>query len=492
VKGLKNIIKQERKESKMRKSILWLTIIVVSLALTTSLVLSACKTEAETTSADTAEATVAESTAVEATEAESEESAPEEEIVLNMWWWGETEKPGLKDWLDQTISLYKESHPNITIVPLLQNVDNLQTAFRTAAAAKDPVVGPDIQFFWPGAYMMPDVWNGYVEPLNDLMPQEFFDELKVLKEEIYDGKIWGVPWYAIQMPVCYNKTMFKNAGLDPENPPKTWEEFLDACEKLKASGVTPFGVGTKDGWFMAWWLNDYGAQGFDSIGDLQSTFVEGNVDNPGIRAIYEPMHDLWNKGYCNENATSLAHYEGFELLKSEDVAMTICIFPDWIRDMGDEKIGIMRPPIHGTGKMAQTGESTGVSFQTMGITSWSAHKQEAADFIMFMMSKERGEAQYDMSGAICARKDFDTSILKTQMEKSLYNWTQEYPYVGNVECFIPEKIAYEGLYPAAQLIHAENYTVDQCIEYLQNVVTEWKTISPEQVESFTKWSEGLK
>jgi ABC-type glycerol-3-phosphate transport system substrate-binding protein len=416
----------------------------------------------------------------------------QQEVVLNMWWWGETEKPNLSKWLDETIKMYQQAHPNVKIVPLLQNVDNLQTAFRTAAAAKDPIVGPDIQFFWPGTYMMPDVWNGYLEPLNDLIPQSFFKELKVLKEEIYSGKIWGVPFYGIQMPIVYNKGMFKKAGLDPEKLPKTWKEFMDVCGKLKKSGTTPFGVGTKDGWFMAWWLNDFGTQGFDSMGDMQNAMIEGRLDTPAVRAIFEPMHDLWNKDYCNANATSLAHYEGFEQLKSEDVAMTICIFPDWIRDMGDQKVGVMRPPIYGKGKMATTGASTGISFQVFGITSWSKHKKESADLLMFMMSKERSVAQYNTSGAIPSRKDFDPSILKTHMERSLYKWTQDYPYIGNAENFFPEKVAYEGLYPIGQLIHSENYSIDQCIKYLQKIVNEWKTLNPDQVEQFRKWSEELK
>ena len=30
----------------------------------------------------------------------------------------------------------------------------------------------------------------------------------------------------------YNKTLFEEAGLDPEAPPRTWEEFVDAAAQL--------------------------------------------------------------------------------------------------------------------------------------------------------------------------------------------------------------------------------------------------------------------
>ena len=136
----------------MKKTFIWLVVICILVSMIMFVGIG-CKTTAaaETTAAGTTAA--AETTAAGTTGAE-------EKIVLNMWWWGETEKPGVKNWIDETINLYEKSHPNIKIQAVLQNLDTVQTAFRTAGAAKDPTVGPDIQFFWPGTYMMPDVWNG--------------------------------------------------------------------------------------------------------------------------------------------------------------------------------------------------------------------------------------------------------------------------------------------------------------------------------------------
>lgn len=42
----------------------------------------------------------------------------------------------------------------------------------------------------------------------------------------------GTIWY-------YNKSLFARAGLDPENPPTTWEELVNVVERLKAAGITP-------------------------------------------------------------------------------------------------------------------------------------------------------------------------------------------------------------------------------------------------------------
>ena len=63
----------------------------------------------------------------------------------------------------------------------------------------------------------------------------------------WGGKTWIYPFELRMFPVVYNKELFKKAGLDAENPPTTWPDFLAALEKLKASGTTPIVLGLKDG-----------------------------------------------------------------------------------------------------------------------------------------------------------------------------------------------------------------------------------------------------
>jgi len=59
---------------------------------------------------------------------------------------------------------------------------------------------------------------------------------------------WGAPISVMNIQVFYHKDLFKKAGLDPENPPKTWSEFIEAGKKLNAAGVPPFIAGLGDLW----------------------------------------------------------------------------------------------------------------------------------------------------------------------------------------------------------------------------------------------------
>ena len=49
--------------------------------------------------------------------------------------------------------------------------------------------------------------------------------------------IYGVPIDVMNIQMVYNKDLFKKAGLDPDNPPATWDEFLQANTLLKENGI---------------------------------------------------------------------------------------------------------------------------------------------------------------------------------------------------------------------------------------------------------------
>ena len=47
-----------------------------------------------------------------------------------------------------------------------------------------------------------------------------------------EGQTWGVPFQRSTIVAYYNKDMFREAGLDPENPPKTWDELVETGKAL--------------------------------------------------------------------------------------------------------------------------------------------------------------------------------------------------------------------------------------------------------------------
>jgi multiple sugar transport system substrate-binding protein len=49
---------------------------------------------------------------------------------------------------------------------------------------------------------------------------------------IFDGTHYGLVSDAVWSALYYNKDMFREAGLDPERPPRTWDELVDYADRL--------------------------------------------------------------------------------------------------------------------------------------------------------------------------------------------------------------------------------------------------------------------
>ena len=64
-----------------------------------------------------------------------------------------------------------------------------------------------------------------------------------------NGKIYGMPWLAGTRVLFYNKKLFKESGLDPEKSPVTWQQMLQAAQKIHnpAKGIYGFGMNAGEG-----------------------------------------------------------------------------------------------------------------------------------------------------------------------------------------------------------------------------------------------------
>lgn len=60
---------------------------------------------------------------------------------------------------------------------------------------------------------------------------------KLKSDKLGQGSLYALPYQPFVIGVWYNKAMFQNAGITA--PPKTWDEFLAVCQKLRDFGVNP-------------------------------------------------------------------------------------------------------------------------------------------------------------------------------------------------------------------------------------------------------------
>ncbi|MFE9393081.1 ABC transporter substrate-binding protein [Streptomyces sp. NPDC006784] len=125
----------------------------------------------------------------------------------------------------------------------------LQTIIRSKQA-------PDVFFNWGGGSIKPFVDAGLLLPLDPFIAKN--PDLKakflpsVFNSAVVDGKSYGIPMRGTQPVLLFNNgEVLKKAGVQP---PKTWDELLEAVEALKADGVTPIALGGGDRWPTLMWF----------------------------------------------------------------------------------------------------------------------------------------------------------------------------------------------------------------------------------------------
>jgi sn-glycerol 3-phosphate transport system substrate-binding protein len=155
-----------------------------------------------------------------------------------IWWHAMSGVNG--DAINKIVAGYNKSQSAITVEAVYQGTyDDLLSKLNTALASKSaPAIA---QVFDIGQRYMYD--SGEVLPMQAFIDRDKFDtsdfEPAVLNYYKYQDKLQSMPFNASSAVLFYNKDAFKEVGLDPEKPPKTFSEVNDYAKKLvKKDGGT--------------------------------------------------------------------------------------------------------------------------------------------------------------------------------------------------------------------------------------------------------------
>lgn len=137
----------------------------------------------------------------------------------------------------EMVDAFNKTHNNIEIVaqsnPSAPGYETQDLTKLTAAIAAGNA--PDVSVL-NAPFIMEVASRDVLEPLDQYIIAAHFDMKDfydyTVKEMTFNGKVWGIPNGVDTRFLYYNKKKFKEAGLDPEKPPKTWDELLQYSEKL--------------------------------------------------------------------------------------------------------------------------------------------------------------------------------------------------------------------------------------------------------------------
>lgn len=305
---------------------------------------------------------------------ENKKEAKEGEKTVITFWNGFTGSD--KETLEALVKEYNETNDkNIEVDMTIMPWDSLYQKLSTVLSVGE---GPDMLAMATeriGTYAEP---GAFVE-VNDVYEEGIVDESVIpdtLKENLkYDGKYYGVPMNFATLLLYYNKTMFKDAGLDPETPPATWEELEQYAQQIvEKTGNYGFDMAVKETtpmWCIMLWGN-----GGDIIEDGKAVF---NSDQ-NVETITRWAENIRDKKFGPEVLTG---GEIDKLFESQKLGMYFC--GPWATN-GFENAGIdfgvAQAP---KGPQEQVTQANGVGLY---LTS-SSKKQEAVyDFFGWWNSKE--------------------------------------------------------------------------------------------------------
>ncbi|MCR8724632.1 ABC transporter substrate-binding protein [Frigidibacter sp. ROC022] len=403
---------------------------------------------------------------------------------LDFWWWGEQELPGLQSFVKKAVASFEGG----TVTPLLQDTSAVITQFQTAAAAKE---APDVQYFWNGIYHMESVWLGYVQPVSGLVSQDVIDASSPTILSRYGGETYRVGWYPIPMLWYYNKAVFEAAGLDPENPPTTWDAFLAACEAIRSIGKVPFGGGIQDGYFGEWYLAHALVQNLDNAGQALQLFTGGlDFREPRFYEHWSRLAELRDAGFINPSISSIELYPGIDLIVAGEIAMGPSIGTRLPADSAatSGQIGVMTMPVYGTGAMA--GKPI-LDVQGLGISAGTENPELAARFLEHLHAPEQLALFWEETGWLPSNANFDASVIEDPAVADLWQrWglSENIPHVANLT---PGQFYEQAMVPVAQRILANEIGGEEAGEIAAGVVEEWRAFNPDLLESYEKWAEDL-
>ena len=185
----------------------------------------------------------------------------------------------------------KENDKNITIEMDVMTWANLNEKLPPAISAKK---APDFIALNYGDFAQ-YVKNGAVQDLEDFWEYDGVDKSDFVDTAVDLGKVedkqYFIPMQVQGMYMYWNKDLFKAAGLDENQPPRTWEKLAEMAPKLADSSKNVHGfIFNKDGtWPLYNWMlanggklvnDDYTKSEFDSPENLKT-----------LKTIQKMIHD---------------------------------------------------------------------------------------------------------------------------------------------------------------------------------------------------------
>ena len=171
---------------------------------------------------------------------------------------------------DAMVKRYEDAHPNVDVKPSTDTWD--PKTFSAKLSAGSLTDGFLVPFTEPQGIIA----RSQSADITDLIKQwpnfpSFNPTALAVATRASDGRIFGYPTAGYALGLVINRDLFTKAGLNPDQPPATWDDFRAAAQALTAKGTPGFAetsTNNQGGWHFTAWMYSAG-------GDLIQQDVNG-------------------------------------------------------------------------------------------------------------------------------------------------------------------------------------------------------------------------
>ncbi|HEV2782529.1 MAG TPA: sugar ABC transporter substrate-binding protein [Actinophytocola sp.] len=320
---------------------------------------------------------------------------PDDGTQLTMWVRSATDQ-----FSQRLVDAYNSSHKNKVALTIIPN-DNYLTKVGTAAGSRSlpDILASDV------VYTPNYTKQGLFQDLTaEIKALPYYDNIAKSHLDVasYQDKIYAVPHKLDSSVFFWNKDLFRQAGLDPEKPPKNFDEIYEYAKKITAlgNGITGFDLAGNCGGCGVYTLFPYAWA--DGREVLSADGKKVDINNDSFKKIFTLYKRL-----SDENLVDSSD-------KTQDGST-------WPANFLAGKVGMLPlgSPIVGdllkqtkfewgvTALMSPDGSktSTFIGGDVAGISATSTHKAQAWDFLNWTLEESQQVEIICKNGDLPGRTD---------------------------------------------------------------------------------------
>jgi ABC-type glycerol-3-phosphate transport system substrate-binding protein len=256
----------------------------------------------------------------------------------------------------------------------------------------------------------------YMERNNAAWKNSFFVKALAVNEFPCDNTygvkpgIYGVPIDVMTIQVLYNKDLFKELGLNPNQPPRTFAEFLEIGKKIKQANMQGLVSGWGEVWMIDCFANNYA---FNIMGrDKVLATLRGEVPytDPDWIRVFTLFKEMQDSGLLANGLVTMVNKTAEQLFANGKAVFAFngswCVNVYKAMNPNLNYAAILPPAVSEKYPMSIWG-GAGSSFM---VNARSKNKVEAIKFLKWLTEKEQQVYLAQATNNLPANKDSITKI----------------------------------------------------------------------------------